>query len=91
MFPRPNKPRVEGLKEVFYLNSKIVSWLNVYEQYDEKKNKWLEKKEVVCHLFRKGSMNQPLILGGCNDGGTLTSVNQAVNQAKEIIDFFKKK
>ena len=30
--------------------------------------------------------NQPLNLGECNDGGRFTSVNQAINQAKGIVD-----
>ena len=36
--------REEGLKEETYSNSKIVAWRNVYEEYDEKKDKWIEKK-----------------------------------------------
>lgn len=78
--------RKEDLKEEIYSNSKIVAWRDVYEEYDEKKNKWIEKKDVVCRLFRNGSENQPLNLGECNDGGRFTSVNQAINQAKGIVD-----
>ena len=78
--------RKEDLKEETYSNSKIVAWRNVYEEYDEKKDKWTEKKDVVCHLFRNGSKNQPLNLGECNDGRKFTSVNQAINQAKGIVD-----
>ena len=78
--------RKEDLKEETYSNSKIVAWRNVYEEYDEKKCKWTEKKDVVCHLYRNGSKNQPLNLGECNDGGRFTSVNQAINQAKGIVD-----
>ena len=44
------------------------------------------KKDVVCHLYRNGSKNQPFNLGECNDGGRFTSVNQAINQAKSIVD-----
>ena len=78
--------RKEDLKEETYSRSKIVAWRNVYEEYDEKKDKWVEKKEVVCHLFRNGSKYQPLNLGECNDGSRFTSVNQAINQAKEIVN-----
>ena len=79
--------RKEDLKEETYSNSKIVAWRNVYEEYDEKKDKWVEKKDVVCHLYRNGSKNQPLNLGECNDGGRFTAVNQAINQAKGIVDY----
>jgi hypothetical protein len=78
--------KVENLKEEIYLNNKIVSWINIYKEYDIKKEKWLEKKDIICHLFRKGSKNQPLKLGECNDGGKFTSVNQAINQAKSFIN-----
>ena len=79
--------RKEDLKEEIYSNSKIVAWRNVYEEYDEKKDKWTEKKDVICHLYRNGSKNQPFNLGECNDGGRFTSVNQAINQAKGIVDY----
>lgn len=79
--------RVEDLKEEFYSESKIVAWRDVYEEYDSKKDKWIEKKDVVCHLFRNGSENKPLNLGECNDGSRFTSVNQAINQAKQIVDY----
>jgi hypothetical protein len=78
--------RKEDLKEETYLNSMIVAWRNVYEEYDVKKGKWIEKKYVVCHLYRKESKYQPLNLGECNDGGKFTSVNQAINQAKAIVN-----
>ncbi len=78
--------RKEDLKEEFYLESRIVAWRDVYDEYDSKKDKWIEKKNVVCHLFRNGSENQPLNLGECNDGSKFTSVNQAINQAKQIVD-----
>ncbi len=79
--------RKEDLKEENYSNSKIVAWRDVYEEYDEKKDKWIEKKDIICHLFRNKCKHQPLNLGECNDGGKFTSVNQAVNQAKQIIDY----
>lgn len=84
-----NDFREEDLREESYSNSRIVAWRNVYKEYDEKKKKWVEKKEVICHLYRNGSLNQPLNLGECNDGGRFTSVNQAINQAKEIVNFLK--
>jgi hypothetical protein len=79
--------RIEDRKEETYSNSKIVAWKNVYEEYDETKNKLVEKKEFICHLFRNGSKNQPLNLGQCNNGNSFNSVNQAINQAKEIINY----
>lgn len=77
-----------------YLGSKIVAWVWEYEEYvlNEKTQvgKWVEKKEVVCHLYRVGSKWQPLNLGECNDGSKFTAVNQAINQAKEFIDICNK-
>ena len=77
----------EGLKEEKYSNSRIVAWMDICQEYDEKKDKWIEKKVVMCCLYRNGSKNQPLNLGECNDGGKFTSINQAINQAKIIVDF----
>lgn len=79
--------RKEDLKEETYSNSKIISWRNVYEEYDKNKDKWIERKDVVCHLYRNGSKNKPLNLEECNNGSKFTSVNQAINQAKQIVDF----
>lgn len=81
--------REEDLKEENYSNSKIVAWRDVYEEYDEKKDKWIEKKDIICYLYRNKSKNQPLNLGECNDGRKFTSVNQAINQAKQIIDYLR--
>ena len=78
--------REEDLKEEIYLRSKIIAWRKVYEEYDNKKDKWVEKKDVKCYLYRNTSKNQPLNLGECNDGSRFTSVNQAINQAKGIIN-----
>ncbi len=78
--------RKEDIKEEIYSNSKIIAWRHVYEEYDEKKDKWVEKKDVVCFLYRNGCKYQPLNLRECNDGGRFTSVNQAINQAKGIVD-----
>ena len=60
-----------------------------YKKILDNNKKWVEKKEVICHLYKNGSLNQPLNLGECNDGGRFTSVNQAINQAKEIVNFLK--
>jgi len=79
--------RKEDLKEETYSNSKIVAWRIVHEEYDDIKDKWVERKDIVCRLFRNGSKNQPLNLGECNDGGRFTAVNQAINQAKEIVNW----
>lgn len=78
--------RKEDIKEEFYSNSKMIAWRNVYEEFDTIKEKWVEKKEVICHLFMNGCKYQPLNLGECNDGSKFTSVNQAINQAKQIIN-----
>lgn len=37
------------------------------------------------NLLEKNKINQ-LNLGGCNDGGKFNSVNQAINQAKGIVN-----
>lgn len=42
------------------------------------------KKQIYCVLKRYNG--KILNLGECNDGGKFTSVNQAVNQAKQYID-----
>lgn len=64
-------------KEIEYLNNKIISYK-------------LENKEIVCLIYRKGSKWQPLNLGQCNDGKKLTDVNQAINQAKQYIEYLNK-
>jgi len=61
-----------------YKGSKIVAW-----QFD--------KKHIVCHLYRKGSNNQPLNLGECHDGKRFQSVRHAVNQAKDLINYYERK
>jgi hypothetical protein len=65
------------IKEIIYKDSKIVSYK-------------LEDKSISCYIYRKGSKWQPLNLGECNDGKKLTDINQAINQAKQYIDFFNK-
>lgn len=80
-----NHRRVD-LKDEYYSNSKIVAWRVVYEEYDAKKDRWVEKKDVFCHLYCPLIKYQPLNLGECNDGSKFTSVNQAINQAKGIVD-----
>lgn len=83
-FMERNFEKIE--KEEMYLGNKILAWSEKWEEYDEEKDKWVEKKEVICHLYRKGSKNQPLNLGERNDGSKFTAVNQAINQAKEFVD-----
>jgi len=78
-------------KEEIYKDSKIVAWKNSWEEYDEKKDKWNNKSEIICHLYRKESNNQPLNLGECNDGSKFTAINQAINQAKIFINYFADK
>ena len=69
-----------------YLDSKIISWVDRWEEYSDRKGIWESKKQVECHLYRLGSKWQPLNLGGCNDGGKFTAVNQAINQAKDFVN-----
>lgn len=69
-----------------YLGDKIISGLYRWEEFNDKKQKWENKKEIYCHLYRVGSRWQPLNLGQCNDGGKFTAVNQSINQAKVFID-----
>lgn len=79
--------RRADLKEEYYSDSTIVAWRVVYEEYDAKKDKWIEKKDVFCYLYCPLIKYQPLNLGECNNGSKFTSVNQAINQAKQIVDF----
>lgn len=88
-YPKIRNYRKIDIKIEDYSRSKIVSWRDSYEEYDDKKDKWVEKKDVICHLYRNGSKNQPLNLGECNDGGKFTSVNQSINQAKDIVNYLK--
>jgi hypothetical protein len=73
-----------------YLNSKIVSYENHFESFNVKKNKLEDKKEIICLVYRLGSKWQPLNLNECNDGSKFTSINQAINQAKEYINICNK-
>lgn len=62
-------------KELTYKDSKIISYR-------------LEDKSIVCYIYRSTSKWQPLNLGECNNGSKFTAVNQAINQAKQYIDYF---
>jgi hypothetical protein len=73
-------------KTEMYLGSKIYAFTWIWEEFNKKKDKWENKKQVMCNLYRLGSNNQPLNLGECNNGDKFTSVNQAINQAKGFID-----
>lgn len=55
----------------------------MWEQYDEKKDKWDKKSIITCYLKRSKNLN----LGECNDGSPFTSVNQAVNVAKGLCNY----
>ena len=78
-------------KTEVYLGNKIVAWVDRWEEFNEIKQKWENRKQVYCHLYRTGSKWQPLNLGECNDGSKFTAVNQAVNQAKEFVNYFNYK
>ena len=82
--------KIENTVEENYLGNKIMAWEYRWEEYSEKNDRWENKKEIVCHLFRVGSKNQPLSLGECNDGSKFTAVNQAINQAKEFVNICNK-
>lgn len=74
----------EQHREESYKHGYIEAWKDVWEEYDEKKDKWNNKSRIVCRLRR---CNDMLNLGECNDGSPFTSVNQAVNVAKSLCNF----
>jgi|GEM_PF-6215684 len=69
--------------EETYKHGFIKAWKELWEEYDDKKDKWNKKSKIVCHLYRKSMLN----LGECNDGSPFTSVNQAVNVAKGLCNY----
>ena len=73
-------------RTALYLGNKIVAWKRTFEEYNQNKDKFDKKSEYICHIYRTGSKWQPLNLGECNNGDKLTSVNQAINQAKDFIN-----
>jgi hypothetical protein len=83
-----NFERVDKKEEV-YLGCKILSWRDKWEEYNVVKDKWVNKSQVFCYLYRLGSKYQPINLGECNDGSKFTSVNQAINQAKDYVNCCK--
>ena len=76
----------QDIKEEEYLGSKIIALRLYFEEWNDKKNIWEQKKEVYCHLYSPNIKYQPLNLGECNNGDKFSSVNQAVNQAKGIVN-----
>ena len=66
-----------------YLGNKIVAWKWEWEEFNEQKHKWVNKKEVMCHLYRIDKM---INLGECNNGDKFNDVNQAINQAKDYVN-----
>lgn len=75
--------RREQYIEEQYNHGFISAWKDLWEQYDEKKDKWDKKSGITCHLTRDTTLN----LGECNDGSPFTSVNQAVNVAKGLCNY----
>lgn len=75
--------RREQYIEEYYKHGFISAWKELWEQYDKKKDKWDKKSEIICHLTRNIALN----LGGCNNGSSFTSVNQAVNVAKGLCNY----
>jgi hypothetical protein len=76
-------------KEELYKGSRIVAYKEEWKEVEDSKGELVlvSKKRFVCHLYRPESKWQPLNLGECNDGRKFTAVNQAVNQAKELVDY----
>ena len=70
----------EQYKQETYKHGLIRAWKEVWEEYDEKKDKWNKKSNIICILYRKSMLN----LGECSNGSPFTSVNQAVNEAKSL-------
>lgn len=70
-----------------YKHGTINAWKDVWEEYDENKDKWNKKSRIVCCLKRENLLN----LGECNDGSPFTSVNQAVNVAKGLCNYDEEK
>ena len=73
----------EQYTEEIYKHGKIFAWKNTWEEYDEKKEKWNKKSQIVCQLKRKSMLN----LGECNDGSPFTAVSQAINVAKGLCNY----
>lgn len=67
-----------------YKHGKIKSWRQSWEEFDEKKDKWVTKKQIFCLLIRGGKF---LNLGECCDGSPFSAVSQAINEAKWLVDY----
>ena len=78
------------LRDLTYRNCRIKAHKTKWEVKDEAKGIWKKRSSIQCLLFSKNLKYSPLNLGECNDGSKFTSVNQAVNQAKVIVDYFSK-
>ena len=66
-----------------YKHGLIKAHRNNWEEFNHKKEKWENKKQIICTLQRDKFLN----LGECNDGSPFSAVSQAINQAKELIDY----
>lgn len=82
MVKRRNHSSEQHIEEI-YKHGFIKAWKNTWEEYDEKKDRWDKKSQIVCRLKREKLLN----LGECNDGSPFTSVNQAVNVAKSLCNY----
>lgn len=80
------KTGLELKKEVYLDVHHIEAYLQTWEEFDEVKEKWVKKRNIVCTLNSPILTYSPLNLGECNDGSKFTAVNQAVNQAKEMVN-----
>ena len=73
----------EQYTEERYNHGEIFAWKNTWEEYDEEKDKWNKKSQIVCQLKREKLLN----LGECNDGTPFSAVSQAVNVAKGLCNY----
>lgn len=69
-----------------YKGSKVYAFKWEYEVLNDK-GREVTQREIVCNLYRTGSVNQPLNLGEMSDGSKFTAVAQAVNEAKWLVDY----
>lgn len=72
-------------REDFFLGVKIVAYKTKRDVYDGLRQRFVSESKIHCVVYRKESKHPSLSLCECNDGSKFTSVNQAVNQAKEHI------
>lgn len=70
--------------DIEYKGAKIHAY-KLEDVIINEKGKQITKKSYHCHLFRRGKF---LNLGQMSDGSPFTTVGQAVNEAKWLVDYF---